>query len=210
MKTNQHQIETISFAIKKGKIKTTTLIMLMVAIGAGLTDEASAIVYFNDGGYHVIDYTINDFVYVDYEAPGARTHLELVSGGTITYSLRPFNDSQITISGGRIGMYLPALDNVQVVITGGTIDQLLWAEENSHITIYGMFDSYGELPLGSPVWDTVRNVYVPSGHITGTLANGDPINKDYYIWDDATITLVPEPATLLLLGLGAAIATGRR
>jgi hypothetical protein len=35
------------------------------------------------------------------------------------------------------------------------------------------------------------------------LTNGDPINNDFYIATNASIVLVPEPATLLLLGLGA-------
>ena len=38
--------------------------------------------------------------------------------------------------------------------------------------------------------------------MTGTLLSDDPINTQFRISENAKIVLVPEPATLLLLGLG--------
>ena len=43
----------------------------------------------------------------------------------------------------------------------------------------------------------------PVRHITGTLADGSFINNDFYVGGNATVVLIPEPATLFLLGLGA-------
>jgi hypothetical protein len=43
-----------------------------------------------------------------------------------------------------------------------------------------------------------------TGALTGTLSNGDPIDAEFQIIGDASILLVPEPAscTLLLLACG--------
>jgi hypothetical protein len=50
----------------------------------------------------------------------------------------------------------------------------------------------------------------PHRYLTGTLANGDQLGVNFYIGNSASITLVPEPATLFLLGLGAAMLSGLR
>ena len=50
--------------------------------------------------------------------------------------------------------------------------------------------------LGGSYW------YEPYRRLTGTVANGDIINNQFRIGNDASIVLVPEPATLLLLTLG--------
>ena len=65
---------------------------------------------------------------------------------------------------------------------------------------------YGELTsiLGGYSYDE------PVRHLTGTLANGEPIDNDFYIGYDAKIILIPEPATLLLLGFGAVMVRKRR
>jgi hypothetical protein len=49
----------------------------------------------------------------------------------------------------------------------------------------------------------------PLRRLTGTLANGDIINNQFRIGETAKIVLVPEPATLLLLGLGAVMVRKR-
>jgi hypothetical protein len=50
-----------------------------------------------------------------------------------------------------------------------------------------------------------------SGTLTGTLLDGTPINNDVGRASTATIRLVPEPSTALLLAFGlVGIAAGRR
>jgi hypothetical protein len=44
--------------------------------------------------------------------------------------------------------------------------------------------------------------FEPYRTLTGTLANGNTINNQFRIGDDASIVLVPEPTTLLSLSLG--------
>jgi hypothetical protein len=50
----------------------------------------------------------------------------------------------------------------------------------------------------------------PQRRLTGRWVNGDTFGVDFYIGNSASITLVPEPATLLLLGLGVPILSGLR
>ena len=45
-------------------------------------------------------------------------------------------------------------------------------------------------------------ITAPSGTLTGMLSSGEPISTDFCIYDDASIVLVPEPATVLLLTFG--------
>jgi hypothetical protein len=49
-----------------------------------------------------------------------------------------------------------------------------------------------------------------TGTITGTLVNGNILNNQFYIFDEADITFVPEPATILLLGLGSSALLRKR
>lgn len=104
------------------------------------------------------------------------------------------------ISGGQFGE-ISAQDDSIVVISGGHIGGRLLAYQRSTITIRGTGFNYpyGELP--------------GSGVLVGTLENGDPIDVPF--WGDsyypAVIILeIPEPMTLLLLGLGSILVQRRR
>jgi hypothetical protein len=119
-----------------------------------------------------------------------------ISGGMIAYDLHAFDNTQVTISGGSIGHDLYAKNSSQVSISGGVLGRLIVAgeppESHSVITIDGSGFNY---PFGV--------IADSSGTLTGTLINGKPINNDFMIYDGASIVLVPEPATVLLLGFGA-------
>jgi len=150
-----------------------------------------------------------------------------ISGGSIHWSLYAYDSSQVTMSGGSMGV-LEAWDSSEVSITGGSIDYYLYARDSSQLTLSGgeikggglgliaeyegiltiqgsdfAVDGedfgYGELNsiLGGGYYDE------PIRHLTGTLESGDFLDNDFRIGYDASIVLVPEPATLLLLGLGA-------
>ncbi len=78
--------------------------------------------------------------------------------------------------------------------------------QSATLTIYGsdfVVDGqpfgYGELTsiLGGNWTDE------PSRRLIGTLDSGDLIDNGFRIDHNAKIVLIPEPATLLLLGLGA-------
>jgi len=98
--------------------------------------KAVAALTFDDGQIHNINYTINDYVSVDYQAQGMKTTLNLLPGGAITngYWVRGYDESQINMSGGWIGRDLYATDNSEVTVTGGFIGHYLsvsgWSQVN--------------------------------------------------------------------------------
>jgi len=48
------------------------------------------------------------------------------------------------------------------------------------------------------------------GTLTGTLANGDALNSPFSLFQPgADILFIPEPATVLILGLGGLLLRGR-
>ncbi|MFC1636213.1 hypothetical protein ACFL5Z_15390 [Planctomycetota bacterium] len=114
------------------------------------------------------------------------------SGGTIDAGLYGFQNSHISFSGGSIND-LRSYDNSQIDFTGGVIVTDLragWYDFGPHtgvVTIYGSGFNY---PFGE--------IAVSSGRLTGTLANGDLIDNDFYIYDNASIVLVPVPSAVLL------------
>lgn len=124
-----------------------------------------------------------------------------VHDGSI-YTLESHSTSRVNIFGGVFEFYnewtsVSARSYSQVTISGGTFGDDLKASENSSITIYGTDFSIDSFSVG------YGEITATSGILTGTLASGEIINNNFYIYDDATIVLVPEPATLFLLGLGS-------
>ncbi len=263
--------------MKSRSVKMTIWALLMSAcLGVLPAFSYGGYTYFNDGGTHNIDYLISPHVYVDYEAPGMQTTVNLlaggsvgqgsgwnlygyndchinVSGGAIGGYLYAFDNSQVDISGGWIGEGLEALDNSQVVfsggtigrelhahgssqvdISGGTIDFHLYTYDNSQVNISGgtigssylLVENSSVLSIeGSDFavdgqlfgYGELSSIYGGSWldegwrRLTGTLASGGTIDNDFAIGHDASIVLIPEPATLLLLGLGGlALLRNRR
>ena len=154
-----------------------------------------------------------------------------VSGGSINNYLQAAHSSQVTISGGSMG-FLFASSSSQVTVSGGSMGRL-GAAYSSQVAVSG-----GSIGGEFQVWNTavltihgsdfaVNGTLVgytelysifggdfinePDRQLTGTLLSGDPINNQFRIGDNAKIVLVPEPATLLLLGLGGlALLRNRR
>lgn len=127
-----------------------------------------------------------------------------ISGGHIGIEVNAYMNSQLTFSGGVIGYQLRADGYSNVIISGGQPGYELWATQHGVVTIYGSDFSIDGLNVG------YGPITVASGILTGTLASGEAINNDFYIYDDASIVLVPEPATVLLLALGGLMLRKRR
>jgi hypothetical protein len=155
-----------------------------------------------------------------------------VDGATID-NMYASGDSDVTIYGGTFDSYISVHDNSRVSILGGSIGTHLVSEGQSQITFSG--GTIGTVirtgHFSNPIWDTSVITFEGTGFaingmgvgygqyfasdysagiLTGTLANGDALDNIFYIYDGASIVLVPEPTTLLLLGLGAVIVTRKR
>lgn len=154
-----------------------------------------------------------------------------ISGGRIGENLRASNNSNVTFSVGMIDGSLLAYYSSNVTISGGSIRQNLFASDSSQVTMTGgsigyeivagiasqpgfgeYFDQSAITFEGSDFAINGKNVHYghysvwdyPGGAIlTGTLAEGGDLNNPFFIRNGSTIILIPEPATVLLLGLGS-------
>jgi hypothetical protein len=127
-----------------------------------------------------------------------------MSGGSIGFELFTWDNSQAIISGGSIEYDLNTSGESYVEISGGLIGDELNIKENSLIEIFGssfMVDgipvNYGQITTGS-----IDEFGRLTGTLTGILQSGEAMNNIFYIEPDATIFLIPEPTTLLLIGIG--------
>ncbi len=192
--------------------------------GDVLVEDTSEFQVF-DGGFVLagvtVRYTSNFEIFEGGEAMGLSTYnnsVANIAGGSLNFDIWTYNFSQVNISeggtgwlyahnnskiimsGGGIGIELYAYDNSEIEISGGYIGPGgIYAYGDSQITIFGRDFNVNGLGVG------YGEITASSGTLTGTLENGDPIDNDFYIDDNASIVLTPEPATLLLLGLGAVI-----
>lgn len=140
----------------------------------------------------------------DYLFANGGSHVT-ISGGLISGFLEA-SASQVTMSGGSISGHLYATGTSQVTMSGGIIGEDLRLASNTALIIDGFNFAIDGTPVGyGDITSLLGGAYSnePSRILTGTLLNGDTINNQFFIGDAAQITLVPEPATLLLLGLGA-------
>lgn len=114
--------------------RTWTVMIALVLSVAG--SPVLAVVAFNDGQIHDIDYEIDDCVQVDYQAPAMRTTLNLLGGGNIQDYIRGCEDSQINILGGLIDGYVQAYDRSQLRISGGSI-KAMSIRDSTQVNILG-------------------------------------------------------------------------
>jgi hypothetical protein len=159
-----------------------------------------------------------------------------ISDGKIGGNLYAFDSSLINISGGVIGEDLYARDGSLINISGGVIDGILYAYNSwGHVDISGgsiggdlhawcsQVDisggsiggslyayGWGQVTIDGSGFNYPYGTLTGSGLLTGTLANGDLIANCFQTYDYARIVLVPEPATLLLLGFGAVVLRKKR
>jgi len=137
-----------------------------------------------------------------------------ISGGTFPDGVYAVDSSTVNVSGGIITgdptwSSLHAGDQSELNLSGGEISRLIsgWIWPNGEpqtavVTVYGTEFNYPYGPIGDS-----------SGTLTGTLASGDLIDAPFEIYGDASIVLVvPEPASLVALGIAAlcGLACARR
>ena len=192
------------------KIMAATVVLFF-----GASSVVAALVEFEDGRTHYINYRINGDVHVD-----SGTTVNLVSGGNITGTLSVYDGGRLNVSGGIVQNSLNAWGNSIVTVTGGNIDGYLQAcgastilysggqvQENFEMWGYGRLIVSGKNFAidGNPV---VFGEYTCPGAncdglLTGQLISGENFANEFWIHGYLSkLILVPEPATLLFLGFG--------
>jgi|GEM_PF-1103291 len=163
-------------------MKTRAILLVLAVLFFG-ANQAKALIQFKDGGTHNIDYTINDDVWVDYQAPDLQTTFNLFDGGYIPNKLQGYNDSRINMFGGYVS-HLNVYNNSQVIMSGGSV-RILNMQKNSsaiilngsvytlstygssHVTMSG--GSFSDLLANDSCWITMSDVLF----LEGLVINGN-------------------------------------
>lgn len=152
-----------------------------------------------------------------------------LENGTV-HDLQSGRDATVTMTGGTVDI-LVANTSSTITVSGGLVTDHLTASNNGTIYLDGSgFEvtdlsgkvtslSYGDnlSILGTLVENRPDGVILDyyAGTITGILSDGSVLNSDFYINNlgaragTADIFIIPEPATLLLFGLGGLVLRRR-
>ncbi len=165
--------------------------MLVCCVGAV---ESAAGVTYNFGGEWDIDFYVSNSLDIMDSSTGVPTTVNFLDGA-YTPMVNVYDNSVFNMFGGKLCMVLlDTLDNSTAYICGGVISGTIALTEHSQVTIAGTGFNYPDGTYSNTV-----------GQLTGTLLNGGEISVDFLVGEHTTMTLVPEPATVLLLGLGAVL-----
>lgn len=129
---------------------------------------AHAETFFNDGGFHTIDYVINDGVHVL-----SNTQIEVVPGGEITQWLQTNGSSSAIISGGIVDGIVSSSDNSHITISSGHLGADCRAFNN------GTIDFSGGVISGNFRSDHYGSITYSGGLLLGDIYAGGSIKSDY-------------------------------
>ncbi len=124
------------------KIKRQSIFVLAAIFALGIfgvvPEKAVALVTFDDGQIHNINYQINDDVWVDYATSDVTTTVNWLDGGILPYpyNLEAYRQSVVNIYDGSIGGLLVAHEQSQLTVFGGAMVDV-YAYQNSQVTIMG-------------------------------------------------------------------------
>ena len=121
-------------------------------------------------------------------------------------SLRGYEYSHINISGGEILYNVGAGSGSVIEWSGGTIGGVIKAgyesDDHANVIIRGSDFAIDGVSVGNGIFTASVDGSARYGMLTGTLLSGEAFSNQIRIVGDSTITLIPEPATVLLLGFG--------
>lgn len=133
----------------------------------------------------------------------------VINGGTIAEDLESFFFASIEINGGSIGEDIEAYEGSSILISGGNMGDRIRTFDDGEITIRGTDFSLD----GTPIVVTEGIEFNGIGTLAGILRDGTPFSTviETNGGGGNFITIIPEPATGLLLILGGtALALRRR
>ena len=209
------EVETV-FGGKVGAVEAYN--NAAVTLAGGIISEYiygydNAVITFNDGltGMDIAVYdnaTVNmagGFLGGDLVANN--TAVINMTGGSVGQLIAD-NDSTITWSGGSVGTAISVYGNGRIFLDGTNFrinGQVLGYGDNLS-NFVTLTEAQGE--------DSEEDYYI--GTVTGTLSDESYFSETFYIYNvgefegSADIIILPEPATLMLLGLGGMAALKRR
>jgi hypothetical protein len=137
-------------------MKRQSILVLAAILALGIfgvvPEKAVALVTFDDGQIHNINYQINDDVWVDYATSDITTTVNWLDGGILPhpYNLEAYRQSVVNIYDGSIGGLLVAHEQSQLTVFGGAMVDL-YAYQNSQVTIMGgsisRYQTYGHIDV---------------------------------------------------------------
>ena len=156
-----------------------------------------------------------------FDASGSEVN---ISGGEVGVGFDANFGSEVNISGGEVGADFDANSGSEVNISGGTVGDGFAADSGSEVNLLGSeFFLDGELldtlTFGDPFTISDRGVTLSGTLEDGSLFSFD-LNSSFVGFEEdlfelgatltVTVTVVPEPGSLTLLGLGGLTTMLRR
>jgi len=128
------------------------------------------------------------------------------SGGAVACNVSSWDQAVVEIAGGVLGDGVTAAKESRMTISGGEITGDIVAGyhtslvyDASTIVLVGTEFEVNGVPIG---YCTLESSQHASGRIAGSLLSGHRLDTDFFIYDGASIVLIPEPSTLILLCMG--------
>ena len=85
-----------------------------------------------------------------------------------------------------------------------------WLDESCELFVYGTNFTINGSPVEYGTYINLNGQNYTDYYLTGTLLSGEAISNNIYLYDDTSLVLTPEPATVLFLGLGGLLLLRRR
>ena len=226
--SNIYQNDYIDVDMNVNNIPGTNINIMDNSLVGGLYAYNNSSIYMS-GGQIDNNLAVRDDAFASFSNGHIVWHIDVydnaeavMSGGSL-YGLRVHHNSNVTITGGIIEDRISVKDNAVVTLSGGLLQNgpsntSLSVSTNALIYLDGTGFEIDGISLhngdklsdfGQLIPNSIYDYY--TGRVTGILSDGSALNSDFMIFNTefllgiADIVIIPEPATLILIGLGSVI-----